>query len=82
MASVQRELVEAEKIILDELLANGYPKDSIVLEGKLDTRRFVDFMIIDIDTRLPIMMIEVKSCSERTCGAVRQNVFNSLKKDL
>lgn len=79
MANVQRELVEAEKIIFDELVANGYPKESIILEGKLDTRRFVDFIVIDIDTKLSLMMIEVKSCSEKTHEAVRQVVFKNLK---
>ena len=42
MASVKRELVDYEKIVFDELLASGYPRESIVLEGKVDTRRFVD----------------------------------------
>ena len=65
---------------MDELLAHGYPKESIVLEGQVDTRRFVDFIINDIDTGLPMMMIEMKSCGERTQTAVRQLAFDSLKR--
>ena len=79
MANIHRELVDSEKIVFDELLANGYPRESIVLEGKVDTRRFVDFVINDIDTGLPMMMIEVKSCSERTHTPVRRLAFGSLK---
>lgn len=80
MASINRELVESEKIVFDALLSNGYPKESIVLEGQLDSRRFVDFLVTDIDTGLPLMMIEVKECSERTQDAVEKMAFNSLKK--
>lgn len=80
MESVKRELVDSEKIVFDELLANGYPRESIVLEGKVDARRFVDFVINDIDTGLPMMMIEVKSCGERTHTPVRRLAFDSLKK--
>ena len=81
MTNVQRELFEAEEIIFNELLANGYPKESIMLEGKIDSRRFVDFLIIDIDTGLPMMMIEVKSCSAKTRIAVRKIAFESLKRN-
>lgn len=80
MANVNREFVESEKIVFEELLANGYPRESIVLEGQLDSRRFVDFLITDVDTGLPLMMIEVKECGERTQDAVEKMAFNSLKK--
>lgn len=80
MAKVTRDLLEYESIVMDELLAHGYPKESIVLEGQVDTRRFVDFIINDIDTGLPMMMIEMKSCGERTQTAVRQLAFDSLKR--
>ena len=80
MASVKRKLVDSEKIVFDKLLASGYPRESIVLEGKVDARRFVDFIINDIDTGLPMMMIEVKSCEERTRASVRRLAFDSLKR--
>lgn len=80
MAKVTRDLLEYESIVMDELLAHGYPKESIVLEGQVDARRFVDFIINDIDTGLPMMMIEMKSCGERTQTAVRQLAFDSLKR--
>lgn len=80
MTQVTRDIYEYEGIVMDELLSYGYPKESIVLEGQLDTRRFVDFVINDLDTGLPMMMIEVKSCGERTHKSVRQLAFDSLKK--
>lgn len=80
MPNQNRELVEPEKIVFDQLLENGYPKESVVIEGQLDFRRVVDFIINDIDTGLPIMMIEVKSCSEKTHTPVRKLAFESLKK--
>ena len=79
MTDVQRELVEFEKIVFDELLTKGYPKESIILEGKLDARRFVDFLITDVDTGLPVMMIEIKTCGNRTEEAILSMAFNSLK---
>lgn len=81
MASVKRDLVDSEKIVFDELLANGYPRDSIVLEGRVDAKHFVDFIINDIDTGVPMMMIEVKSCSERTHVPASQLAFDSLKRN-
>lgn len=80
MAKVTRKLYDYEQIVMDELLACGYPRESIVLEGQIDTRRFVDFVIRDLNTDLPMMMIEVKSCGERTHDAVREMAFNSLKR--
>ena len=80
MASVDRNLYDYESIVMDALLSYGYPKESIVLEGKLDSRRFVDFVINDLETGLPMMMIEVKSCGERTQSHVRRLAFDSLKR--
>ncbi len=80
MVHTYRELFDSEKIVFDELLANGYPKDSIIIEGQIDARRFVDFVVVDVDTGLPMMIIEVKSCGERTSAPVRKLAFESLKK--
>ena len=74
-----RELFEYEKVVMDALLSYGYPEESIVLEGKLDTRRYVDFIISDIRTGLPLMIIEVKAYSKRTETAVRQLAYSALK---
>lgn len=79
MDKVKRDLMEYEKFVLDELIENGYPKDSIILEWKLDVRRYVDLVVIDIDTGIPLMMIEIKTCSNRTQKAVKQLAFNRLK---
>lgn len=80
MAKDKRGLLEYESIVMDELLANGYPKESIVLEWKVDKRRFVDFVVVDVDTGLPMMMIEVKSCGDGTYDSVKRLAFDSLKK--
>ena len=80
MAKVERDLFEYESIVMDALISMGYPKESIVLEGQIDARRFVDIIINDLDTGLPLMMIEIKSCGERTQTAVRKIAFDSLKR--
>lgn len=80
MPKIKRELFEYESIVLDAIMAMGYPIESVVLEGQIDTRRFVDFIINDVDTGLPLMMIEVKSCGERTQSSVRQLAFDNLKR--
>lgn len=80
MAKVERDLYEYESIIIDALISIGYPKESIILEGKIDSRRFVDIIINDLDTGLPLMMIEIKSCGERTQTGVRKIAFDSLKR--
>ena len=79
MPNIKRELFEYESIVLDALMAMGYPVESVVLEGQIDSRRFVDFIINDVDTGLSLMMIEVKSCSDRTQSGVRRLAFNNLK---
>lgn len=80
MAKVERDLFEYESIVMDALISMGYPKESIVLEGQIDARRFVDIIINDLYTGLPLMMIEIKSCGERTQTAVRKIAFDSLKR--
>lgn len=80
MAKNEREMFDVEKIVFDKLLSCGYPKESIIMEGKLDSRRFVDFVIIDLSTKLPMMIIEVKTCGERTQKSVKKLAFESLKR--
>jgi len=79
MVKNEREMFDVEKIVFNELLSCGYPKESIIMEGKLDSRRFADFVIIDISTKLPMMIIEVKTCGERTQKSVKELAFESLK---
>ena len=80
MMKVERELVAYETLVLEYLLDKGYPRNAILLEGQLDSRRYVDFIITDIGTGLPLMMIEVKSCGERTKNGVKKTAFESLKR--
>ena len=80
MSSFARELYEYESIVMDALISMGYPKEGIVLEGQIDSRRFADFLINDVDTGLPLMIIEVKSSGERTRSSVRQLAFSSLQR--
>ena len=71
---------EYESIVTDALMSMGYPKESIVLEGKIDVHCYVDVIINDVDTGLPLMIIEIKSCGERTQLSVRQQAFKSLQR--
>lgn len=80
MPEVLRELEPIESLVMNELQKRGYPRESIVLNWKLDARRYVDFVVVDVDTGMPLMMIEVKAFSERTQNAIKPMVFGNLKK--
>ena len=69
-----------ESIVTDALISMGYPKESIVLEGQIDVHCYVDVIINDVDTGIPLMIIEMKSCGERTQSSVRQLAFKSLQR--
>lgn len=77
---IDRGMYDPEHIVYETLIQRGYPKNSIILEGKLDSRRYVDFVINDVATGLPMMMIEVKTAGERTLDAVKKLSFESLKR--
>lgn len=77
---IDRDMYDPEHIVYETLIQRGYPKNSIILEGKLDSRRYVDFVINDVATGLPMMMIEVKTAGERTLDAVKKLSFESLKR--
>lgn len=78
--AVDRGMYDSERIVFDALIQRGYPKNSIVIEGKLDSRRYVDFVVNDIATGIPMMMIEVKTSGERTLDSVKRLSFESLKR--
>ena len=75
-----RELEPIETLVMNELQKKGYPRESIVFNWKLDARRYVDFVVVDTDTGMPLMMIEVKAFSERTQNAIKTMAFDNLKK--
>ena len=77
---IDRGMYDSEHIVYETLIQRGYPKNSIILEGKLDSRRYADFVINDVATGLPMMMIEVKTAGERTLDAVKKLSFESLKR--
>ena len=77
---IDREMYDPERIVFDALIQHGYPKNSIVIEGKLDSRRYVDFVINDIATGIPMMIIEVKTGGERTLDSVKRLSFENLKR--
>ena len=80
MPKIERNLVESENLVLQALIEIGYPRNSILLEGQLDSRRYVDFIVVDMVSNLPLMFIEVKSCSERTRKYVEEKAFETLKR--
>ncbi len=75
-----REHNNYEHAVLEKLLEYGYPQNSIVLEAKLDARYYADIVVNDLETGIPLMIIEVKSCSERTHKSVRDLSYKSLIK--
>lgn len=77
---VDRGMYDQERAVYDALIQRGYPKNSIIVEGKLDRRRYADFVINDVATGLPMMMIEVKTGGERTLEAVKKLSFERLKR--
>ena len=77
---MEREHYEYESVVRDALVAAGYPKESIILEGQIDIHCYVDIIVNDVDTGLPLMIIEIKSCGERTQSSVRQLAFKSLQR--
>lgn len=79
MASETRTLYAPEELIYNKLIENGYPRSSIVIEGKLDARRYADFIVNDLDTGLPVMIIEVKFCDSRTIKHVEKVVYQYFK---
>ena len=80
MPEMLRELEPIETLVMNELQKKGYPRESIVFNWKLDARRYVDFVVVDTDTGMPLMMIEVKAFSERTQNAIKTMAFDNLKK--
>lgn len=80
MPEMLRELEPIETLVMNELQKKGYPRESIVFNWKLDARRYVDFVVVDTDTGMPLMMIEVKAFSERTQNAIKPMAFDNLKK--
>lgn len=80
MSKIERDSVESENLVLQALIEVGYPKNSILLEGQLDSHRYVDFIVVDTDSNLPLMFIEVKSCSEKTRKYVKEKAFETLRR--
>lgn len=83
---------EMEKRVFYELLNQGYPGDAIVSGGQVFANRFagirqvsngrvfVDFLVNDISTGLPMMIIEVKSNSGFMMVSAKESAYNNLKK--
>lgn len=69
----------AESVVMDALLANGYPRDSIVYGG-YSKGQTADFVINDVETLLPLMIIEVKVCrTNANYKMISDRAFKSLK---
>ena len=80
MSKIERSAFSNESKVVDVLRALGYPKESIVLEGQISSSRYVDFVITDIDSSLPLMMIEMKACNGWNKLRARQAAFETLKR--
>ena len=80
MSNIESPHFGYESKVIDVLKDHGYPKSSIVLEGQIGSARYVDFVITDVDTSLPLMMIELKVCTGPNKPRARQQAFKNLKR--
>ncbi len=77
---VERTEHAVEQMVYEALLNMGYPKSSIIMEARIESKYYADFIVNDIESGLPVMMIEVKSCSSRTLISLKKLAFQNLKK--
>lgn len=56
-----------------------YPESSIVVEGKLYDKVYLDFIVNDLDTGLSVMIIKVEVCDIRTINHFKSITFNNSK---
>ena len=49
MVSESRKIFILEKLIFNKLIECGYPESSIVVEGKLYDKVYLDFIVNDLD---------------------------------
>lgn len=63
-----------ELSVVNKLIDAGYPKDAIVTDWRSKNRR-IDVVVLDVDTKIPLMIIECKTM-------VRECDFNSLVNQL
>ena len=83
--------VEFEKRVYDELIKKGYPKSSIIMGGQISEKRsvgslrapngmyVVDFLINDVSTGLPMMIIEVKTAIKSRYADALQRAYKNLR---
>ena len=79
MVSESRKIFILEKLIFNKLIECGYPESSIVVEGKLLDKVYLDFIVNDLDTGLSVMIIKVEVCDIRTINHFKSITFNNSK---
>lgn len=78
MAFTFNEIMDIEDNLLEMFLKIGYPRDSLIQGWKIDSQSRADLVIIDINTGIPLIMIDVKVCAKKE----RENSINRAFKNL
>lgn len=66
-----------ESLIVEKLIEYGYPKESIILEYPINRYR-ADIAITDVNTNIPIMIIEIKVFPNNRLNN-EHRIFNQLR---
>ena len=78
MAFTFNEILDIEDNLLEMFFKIGYPRDSLIQGWKIDSQSRADLVIIDINTGIPLIMIDVKVCVKKD----RENSINRAFKNL
>lgn len=78
MAFTFNDIIDIEDKLVEKFLKNGYPSDSLIQGWKIDSQSSADLVIVDVNTGIPLIMIDVKVCAKKD----RENSINRAFKNL
>ena len=78
MAFTFNDIIDIEDKLVEKFLKNGYPSDSLIQGWKIDSKSRADLVIVDVNTGIPLIMIDVKVCAKKD----RENSINKAFKNL
>ncbi len=73
----QREI--SESLVIEKLISCGYPKESIITEYPISRTCRADIVVVDVETHIPVMFIEVKA-SHHMDGTIENIMYEQLKR--
>ncbi len=68
----------AEQEVFKKLIHCGYPKNSIIMEARINNQYIADIIVIDIKTNIPLMIIEVKVANHSNKNLVINRAYSVL----